>query len=285
MVYTLYVRPSSHSLFFNWGEKIQTIFPNWFQEWWLFLGAIQNIFCPKIRKSFDYFKANCESFFPLGNSYSLSFCSQFRIPWILCWEFTSHNFLPAPFPQHLAREFKIKWWAAFKISPSQAFESIKDWLDSQKPKSKKPTKTKYPFGLNLCQAQSLGPKLRPKSHFLQIMNIRPISKGPKRKLQKPCPNLQTQMIRKKTHPPVLHSSKMKTCVMDSHTLPLSNGTSRSLVKSIYLRELKGSKFSKFQPLQITVDRFIEAAKEEIKQGSKWIDDSKLDRLARLSKIM
>ena len=89
---TFYVRPSSHSWFFNWGEKIQTTFPNWFQEWWLFLGAIQNIFCPEIRKSFDYFKANCESFFPLGNSYSLSFCSQFRIPWILCWEFTSHNF-------------------------------------------------------------------------------------------------------------------------------------------------------------------------------------------------
>ena len=106
---TFYVRPSSHSWFFNWGEKIQTIFPNWFQEWWLFLGAIQNIFCPEIRKSFDYFNVNCESFFPLGNSYSLYFCSQFRIPWILCWEFTSHNFLPAPFPQHLAREFKIKW--------------------------------------------------------------------------------------------------------------------------------------------------------------------------------
>ena len=123
---TFFVRPSSHSWFFNLGEKIQMIFPNWFQEWWLFFGAIQNILCPEIRKSFYYFKANCERFFPLGNSYSLSFCSQFRIPWILCWEFTSHNFLPAPFPQHLAREFKIKWWAAFKILSSQSFESIKD---------------------------------------------------------------------------------------------------------------------------------------------------------------
>ena len=28
-----YVRPSSHSWFFNWGEKTQTSFPNWFQEW------------------------------------------------------------------------------------------------------------------------------------------------------------------------------------------------------------------------------------------------------------
>ena len=30
---TFYVRPSSHSWFFNWGEKTQTSFPNWFQEW------------------------------------------------------------------------------------------------------------------------------------------------------------------------------------------------------------------------------------------------------------
>ena len=92
---TFFVRPSSHSWYFNWGEKLQKAFPNWFQEWWLFLDATQNIFCPKILKSFDYFKANCENFFPSGNSYSLSFCSQFRIPWILCWEFTSHHFLPA----------------------------------------------------------------------------------------------------------------------------------------------------------------------------------------------
>ena len=141
---TFFVRPSSHSWFFNWGEKTQKTFPNWFQEWWLFFGATQSIFCPEIRKFFYYFKVNCESFFPSGNSYSLSLCSQFRIPWILCWEFTTHNFLPLPFPQHLAREFKIKWWVAFKISQSQTFESIKERLDSKKPKSKKLTKTKVP---------------------------------------------------------------------------------------------------------------------------------------------
>ena len=156
-------------------------------------------------------------------------------------------------------------------------------LKSPSPKS--PQRQRYPFGPNLCQAQSLGPKLRPKSHFLQIWNTRPISKGPKSKLQKPCPNLQTQMTRKKTQPPVLHSNKMKTCVMDSHTLPLSNGISRSIVKSLYFRELKGSKISKLKTLQITVDRFIEASKEEIKQGSKWTDYSKFDRLARISRMM
>ena len=50
------IRPNSHSWFFNWNEKIQKTFPNWFQEWWLFMGATPNIFCPEISKSYEYFK-------------------------------------------------------------------------------------------------------------------------------------------------------------------------------------------------------------------------------------
>ena len=61
---TSVVKPSSHSWFFNWGEKSQINFPNWFQEWWLFFVANHDIFCLEICKSFDYFKANSESFFP-----------------------------------------------------------------------------------------------------------------------------------------------------------------------------------------------------------------------------
>ena len=106
------------------------------------MGANSNIFYLEISKSFEYFKANCESFFPYGNSYSLFFCAQFRIPWILCWDFCSHHFSPSPFPQHLAREFKIKWWAAFKNFQAQTFDSVKEWIEAQKPKSKKPTKSK-----------------------------------------------------------------------------------------------------------------------------------------------
>ena len=136
---------------------MQRSFPNWFQEWWLFMGATPNIFCPEINKSFEYFKATSESFFPSGNSYSLFFCAQFRIPWILCWDFCSHHSYPNPFPQYLAREFKIKWWAAFKISQAQTFESVKDWIEAQKPKSpnqrnSQNQRLRYRFGLNLCQA-------------------------------------------------------------------------------------------------------------------------------------
>ena len=132
-----FVKPSSHSWFFNWGEKSQMNFPNWFQEWWLFFGATPDMFCPEIHKYFDYFKVNSESFFPSGNSYLFSFCSQFRIPWILCWDFSTHSFLPPPYPQHLTREFKIKWWVAFKISQTQTFESIKEWIGNPNPKNPK----------------------------------------------------------------------------------------------------------------------------------------------------
>ena len=106
------------------------------------MGATPNIFCPEIQKSFEYFKANGESFFPTGNSYSLFFCAQFRIPRILCWDFCSHQSQPSPFPKYLAREFKIKWWAAFKISQAQTFDYVKDWIEAQKPKPKKPSKSK-----------------------------------------------------------------------------------------------------------------------------------------------
>ena len=140
--HTFCVRPSSHSWFFNWDDQIQKYFPNWFQEWWLLMGATSDIFCPEIKKSFDYYKANSDSFFPSGNSYSLLFCAQFRIPWILCWEFCSHHFQPSPFPKYLAREFKIKWWAAFKISQAQTFENVRIWVEAQKPKAKKPTASK-----------------------------------------------------------------------------------------------------------------------------------------------
>ena len=124
------------------NEKIQKSFPNWFQEWWLFMGATPNILCPEISKSFEYFKTNCESFFPSRNSYSLFFCAQFRIPWILCWNFCSHQSQPSPFPKYLAREFKIKWWAAFKINQAQTIDSVKEWIEAQKPKPSKSTKSK-----------------------------------------------------------------------------------------------------------------------------------------------
>ena len=52
---TFFVKPSSHSKFFNWGENFQNNFPNWFQEWWFFMGASP---CETPRKS--NFLKNCK---------------------------------------------------------------------------------------------------------------------------------------------------------------------------------------------------------------------------------
>ena len=71
-------------------------------------------------------------------------------------------------------------------------------LKSQSPK--RPQRQRYLFGPNLCLTQFLGPKLRQKSPFLQIHNTKPISKGLKRKLLKPCLNLQIQRMMRKTQP-------------------------------------------------------------------------------------
>ena len=106
------------------------------------MGATSEIFCPEIKKSFEYYKSNSDSFFPSGNSYSLLFCAQFRIPWILCWDLCSHHFQPSPFPKYLAREFKIKWWASFKLSQAQTFEVVKNWVEAQKPKPRRPATSK-----------------------------------------------------------------------------------------------------------------------------------------------
>ena len=143
------------------------------------MGATPNILCSEINKAFEYLKANSDSLFSTGNSYSLFFCAQFRIPWILCYDFCSHHSQPSPFPKYLAREFKIKWWAAFKISQAQTFEAVKDWVESKNPnqKSLQSQSPRYQFGPNLYQAQLLGPKL--KINFLQIQHTGPISKRSK----------------------------------------------------------------------------------------------------------
>ena len=174
------------------------------------MGATPNIFCPEIQKSFEYVKANSDSFFPTGNSYSLFFCAQFRIPWILCWDFCTHQAQPSPFPKYLAREFKIKWWAAFKISQAQTFEAVKDWVEAQKPKQKKPSKSKSKL-------------------------TRPISKRSKR----PNSLTQTQTQKRRTLQTTQpSSSKTKTCASASHSLPLSK-EDVNIFKSLCLRECTG----------------------------------------------
>ena len=87
--FTFFFRPFDHSWFFHWGDEIknQTDFPNWFQEWWLFFGAIKDIFCPQILEGYTYFFEHGSHLVPTPCSKVLFFLSRFQIPWILCWDF------------------------------------------------------------------------------------------------------------------------------------------------------------------------------------------------------
>ena len=207
-------------------KKCKEVFQIGFRNGGFFMGATPNIFCPEIKKSFDYFENNSESFFPTGNSYSLFFCTQFRIPWILCWIFV---------PTILIQAHSLSIWLGNSKSnggPLSKYPKPKPLSPSKtrlKPKSQKPRSLqcqspRYQFGPNLYQAQLLGPKL--KTHFLQIQHIGPFSKTSKQMQLSHCPSsltqTQTQMRRtQQTTQPF--SSKMKTRASDSLTLPLSNG--------------------------------------------------------------
>ena len=178
------------------------------------------------------------------------------------------------FCQHL---FPSIWLGSLKSNggqPSKLLQPnplspLRIGLIPKSPSPKNPQSQRFQFGPNLCQTQFLCPKLRPKTLFLQTLNTRPISKGPKSKLQKPCPNLQTQMMRKKTQLPVLHSSKMKICVMGSHTLPSSN-KNHNIFKCLCSREFTGLKPPRHQIFKLTIDRFEEDSWNELIQ---MVEDS------------
>ena len=80
--YTFLFRPFDHSWFFHCGDEIknQTDFPNWFQEWWLFFGAIKDIFNPQILEGYKYFFEHGSHLFATSCSQVLSFLSRFQIP-------------------------------------------------------------------------------------------------------------------------------------------------------------------------------------------------------------
>ena len=137
--FTFYFRPFDHSWFFHWGDEIknQNDFPNWFQEWWLFFGATQDILCPQIKEGFSYFVEHGSHLLPAPCSRVMFFLSKFQIPWILCWDFVLIQMIPAPFPVHLARKFKVKWWSSLTPSNAQQLPAIHQWI-SRKNISPKP---------------------------------------------------------------------------------------------------------------------------------------------------
>ena len=74
---------------------------------------------------------------------------------------------------------------------------------------------------------------------------------------------------KKTLHPAQLSSKMKTCVMDSHTLPLSNGNF-NIFKSLCSSEFTGSTPQRHQIFKLVIDRIEKNSWNEIIQ---MVEDS------------
>ena len=131
--FTFYFRPFDHSWFFHWGDEIknENDFPNWFQEWWLFFGATHDILCPQIKEGFSYFVEHGSHLLPAPCSRVMFFLSKFQIPWILCWDFVLIHMIPAPFPAHLARKFKVTWWSSFTPSNAQQLPAIHQWISGK----------------------------------------------------------------------------------------------------------------------------------------------------------
>ena len=234
------------------------------------MGATPNILCPEILKAFEYLKANSDSFFPSGNIYSLFFCAQFRIPWILCWDFCPTNLNQAHSLSIWLGNSKSNGGPLSKFPKPKPLKPLKHGL---KPKSPNQTSLqsqspRYQFGPNLFQAQLLGPKL--KIHFLQIQHTGPISKKFKQMQLSHCPKSPTQIQTQKrkilqTAQP--SSSKTKTCASDSLTLPLSKGNV-NIFNSLCLRESTGSKIPRDQTFVLSSDRFDEEWKI---WSHKWCD--------------
>lgn len=111
---------------FNGVTKFKNDFPNWFQEWWLFFGAIPKIFCSQIKHVYYYFKEHAMGLIPTPSSQTIFFTSQFQIPLILCWDFVQTQMIQIPFLVYLVREFKVKWWLNFSPSTFQQLSHIKN---------------------------------------------------------------------------------------------------------------------------------------------------------------
>ena len=99
-------------------------------------------------------------FFPSGNSYSLLFILSLG-----SLGFFAGILLPIAFCLHHIPSIwlgnsRFKWWAAFKISQTQTFESIKEWIDS-----KKPTKTKTPIWTQPLPDPFAWPQTPSKNYF------------------------------------------------------------------------------------------------------------------------
>ncbi|KAF7844566.1 Enzymatic polyprotein [Senna tora] len=117
-------------------------FPAWFSEWFFQYGPTTSFFLSLLQNAYELFKTRIN--FP-DETRLLHFFANFRVTWILTWDYTFCSKLPSPYPKYLARDFNIKWWLAydptllstdkldswFKEHPQQLKNIVQDQSTSQ----------------------------------------------------------------------------------------------------------------------------------------------------------
>ncbi|KAL2471592.1 Uncharacterized protein Adt_39728 [Abeliophyllum distichum] len=81
----LYFRPSSHSWFILFDQNCPDVFPKWFQSWWLYFGATEDILLSRV---------------------SEAYCPPFQIKW---WEkFNDSNACSKAVQSWIDQQIKVK---------------------------------------------------------------------------------------------------------------------------------------------------------------------------------
>ena len=129
------------------------------------MGTNSNIFCSKIKISFDYFKINSDSFFPFGNSYPLFFCLEFLGFYVGVSYLIIYALLLFPFIWQ--GNSKLNGGLLSKFILFKLLNPSKNWLI---PRNLKSLQKPFLFGHNLY----LGLKLHQNLLFLQIQPTKSI---------------------------------------------------------------------------------------------------------------
>ncbi|KAL2474888.1 polyprotein [Abeliophyllum distichum] len=123
-------RPSSHSWFILFDQNCPDVFPKWFQSWWLYFGATEDILSSRVSEGFNLFKNKGINFTPHENLL-FQYFRTFKVAWIFCWDFEIYPTSTDSFSfQRIVRRCKIKWWEKFNDS-NACSKAVQSWIDQQ----------------------------------------------------------------------------------------------------------------------------------------------------------
>ena len=121
----------SHSWFIQFDHKFKSQIPLWFTLWWSRFGPSNAIIPDQLKAQVTHFskqKVNPKS---EGIPILLQFCSKYKIPWILKWQYNLKTPVQSTIVStmqseaiisqhsqisHVSRTFFIKWWDKFDVN-------------------------------------------------------------------------------------------------------------------------------------------------------------------------